>query len=104
MDNTYTRAVCAYSGCNKLRESKGIQQGKQSFKKWCHDHRRPKKNSHYYKMIDITVCKMCNKVTNCHRHRTGQFGRLYVEGNIIALCPECHQKVHKTMNPIPISS
>jgi hypothetical protein len=101
------RPLCRIVLCYNLVETKGRQKnGQPCYRSLCSRHsgkrNRPyqkhrqkfRHNSKGRKRFPNTQCQKCGEVTVCDRHRIdGSNG--YRNGNIVILCPTCHQSLHK---------
>jgi hypothetical protein len=100
------RPLCRIVLCYNLAESKGQKKnGQARYSTLCYRHghkNRPyqklrqkfRPNSKGRKRFPNTQCQKCGNIAICDRHRLdGSKG--YSSGNVLILCPSCHQKHHK---------
>ena len=88
---------CNIKGCNNVV---GYNRKNQGLRKLCSSHHRKKygisnanRQQTRKKLIFNNKCSQCEWEGPCDRHRIEQ-GGLYIQSNVVVLCPNCHRLLH----------
>jgi hypothetical protein len=87
---------CKIEGCNELVTTIGSNKPRE----WCIKHFRRSLGGHIQagvRNFPARKCILCGWEGPCDKHRMvmGKDGGVYIEGNVVILCPNCHRLLHR---------
>jgi hypothetical protein len=104
------RPKCSMVNCNNLAmQHRKREDGTMIYRKLCTTHhcrkykmpvgsQEKRRGLSGFRDIERSKCVICGwDKAECDRHRIvfGADGGLYVEGNVISVCPNCHRLIHR---------
>jgi len=82
--------------CGRPVVSRGIVGGKQYWRSKCSKCRHETERYNLRDKVERGKCVLCDWEGPCDLHRVifGKDGGSYTQGNVLAVCPNCHRLIH----------